>query len=77
MVFRSSRDLTQCTRTSVQTFLYDHCWEQVVSSYMLRFPRHPRMPVVIGTQLLSDQIDSQSKVRNLVRRCTIDIEAPG
>jgi hypothetical protein len=70
-------DLSKCSKTSMQTFVYDYPWEMVVSSYFLRFPMHPKLPILLETQIISDHIDPASQRRLFVRKCTIDVDAPG
>lgn len=72
----AGKDLSQCTWAPLQTHVYDYSWEQVISSYMLRFPKHPRLPVLLNSEVLEDQLDIEQRKRRIVRQCFIDIEAP-
>ena len=73
----SGTDLSKCTWAPLQTHLYEQSWEQVMTAYMLRFPRHPRLPVLLGAEIIEDRLDRAAGRRRIVRQCTIDIEAPG
>lgn len=67
---------TQCSRTDQQTHIYDYPWELVVASYMIRYPRHPLVPVLLNAELVEDSVDEATQKRILTRRCSINIEAP-
>ena len=88
-----TRPLASCTKTSLQQFTYDFEFGLVVSSYMLRYPHHPRLVVLMDSHVLKDtifELDDEDnvvepdiqpvghkrKVRMLVRRCFLDVDAP-
>ena len=70
------RDISLCTKTALQTFVYDFPWEHTISAYMLRFPKHAILPVLLDSEVLSDEINQETKIRTIIRKCMIDIEAP-
>ena len=74
--------------TPVQTFTYEHPWEYLVEAYRRRFPKHPRIKVMLGATLLSDVVEEfhhqesgAGKAEKRLRRHTerevkLDLEIP-
>ncbi|KAI3653581.1 hypothetical protein MP228_001528 [Amoeboaphelidium protococcarum] len=72
-----TRDISGCTKTALQEFVYDYPWEQVVSSYMMRFPKHPSLPVLMHSEVISDTVNEATGVRVIVRKAELEVDAPG
>lgn len=49
----------------------------MLEGYQKKFPTHPRLPLLLDTELISDSFDELTGVQTIVRRCKIAMEAPG
>jgi len=63
-------------KSELQTFTYEYPWEAVVEAYLRRYPTHPRLPILLSTKVLLDTTDPVTRIRNIERLCTVNIEAP-
>eukprot|EP00004_Rigifila_ramosa_P027896 TRINITY_DN926_c0_g1_i1.p1 TRINITY_DN926_c0_g1~~TRINITY_DN926_c0_g1_i1.p1 ORF type:complete len:178 (-),score=19.53 TRINITY_DN926_c0_g1_i1:20-553(-) len=56
---------------------FQHPWGLLARAYTLRFPQHPLLPYILGTQILSEERSTDGKITTTTRRVEVDYEAPG
>ncbi|EPZ36129.1 PRELI/MSF1 domain-containing protein [Rozella allomycis CSF55] len=61
--------------SKLETFVYEYDWDLVIESYMRRYPKHPRFPVLRDTKIVKEERDGQKYY--VERQCFVEAEAPG
>jgi len=66
--------MVQKYKSPVWTYKYP--FELVMTAYERRFPTCELMPVLVGTDILREEISSDKSIHIIERRCKINVDAP-
>jgi len=59
-----------------QDFVYSYPWETLLDAYMRRFPSHPRIPILLSSEILEETHNEDNTKVIYLRKSTLNIEAP-
>lgn len=58
-------------------YTFPYPWELCVDAFGRRFPKHPRVPVIHDSKIISDEYDEDRRIRKLKRRVWVIMDLPG
>jgi hypothetical protein len=53
--FLHQEAIAKCTVTDIQTFEHQFPFEQMIASYFMRYPTHPRLVLLVSSNVLEDK----------------------